>query len=182
MASARAIEILTRFARVIASDGYSRGLQPVQWQALQYLARANWFSRTPKGLAAWLGQTKGSVSQTILALEAKGMVRRRPDEGDRRVVRVELTDFGRALLTQPPLTLAAQMLDHLSQPDQERFAGEIEAMLREQLAANGQQMFGLCRDCRHFSKPAVGIYRCTLLGVPLDDRDPERICIEQEAA
>lgn len=176
------VEILTRFARIVAADGYSHGLQPVQWQALQFLARANRFSRTPKGLTAWLGQTKGSVSQTILALEAKGLVSRASDESDRRIVRVELSDAGRALLAEPPMTIAAQMLDRLPQPNRELFVASLKVMLREQLSASRQQLFGICRTCCHFSVQQTGSYRCTLLDLPLADHEANLICIEQEAA
>lgn len=182
MTSARDIEILTRFARIIAADGYTHGLQPVQWQALQFLAYANRFSRTPKGLTAWLGQTKGSVSQTILALEAKGLVKRASDEGDRRVVRVELTDAGRSLLGEPPAAMAAQMLDRLAKTDREHLVAAVEAMLREHLSASGQQAFGQCRNCRHFSVEAAGHNRCALLCVPLTDHDGDLICVEQDVA
>ncbi len=43
----RLSDLLTRTARLIAGDGHSAGLKPVQWQALRYLAVANRFSRTP---------------------------------------------------------------------------------------------------------------------------------------
>lgn len=182
MTSPRDIEILSRFARIIAADGYSHGLQPVQWQALQFLARANRFSRTPKGLTTWLGQTKGSVSQTILALEGKGLVSRAPDDDDRRVVRVELTGAGRTLLEDPPAAMASQMLGFLPQAERDRVVGAVEAMLRAHLAANGQQAFGQCRSCRHFSSPSVGNHYCALLDLLLTDHDAELICIEQVAA
>lgn len=178
----RDTEILSRFARIIAADGYSHGVQPVQWQALQFLARANRFSRTPKGLTAWLGQTKGSVSQTILALESKGLVSRAPDDDDRRVIRLELSDAGRALMQDPPAAMATQMLDLLPQAERERLVAAVETMLRAHLSASGQQAFGQCRSCRHFSRGSAGNHYCALLDVPLTDHDADLICIEQVAA
>ena len=69
-------DLLTRAARLIAGDGHQGGLKPVQWQALRYLESANRFSRTPGALAAWLGQTKGTVAQTLIARARKGLVTR----------------------------------------------------------------------------------------------------------
>ena len=182
MSKARHLELLARFSRLVAADGYAHGLQPVQWQALQFLARANRFSRTPKGLTAWLGQTKGSVSQTIIALEAKGLVARTADSSDRRVVRLELTPAGCQLLEDLPPPVGAQMLEHLDDDDGDRLIALVEAMLLRHLAGTGQQPFGQCQTCRHFATLADGRHRCALLDVELAPAEAEQICIEQEAA
>ncbi len=182
MAQSRTSELLNRLAKIVVADGFAHGLQPVQWQALQYLERANRFSRTPTGLTAWLGQTKGSVSQTIMALEAKGLVRRQDDPQDRRVVRLELTQAGRDLLSAPPEPVASQMLGRLAPSEQAMLAELLEQMLRSQLAANAQRPFGECRACRHHVGAQSGQHNCALLDVPLDEEDAASICIEQEAA
>mgnify|MGYP000725325214 CR=1 FL=1 len=183
MSDERTTELLTRFARLIAADGYEYGLKPVQWQALRYLASANRFSRTPKGLTAWLGQTKGSVSQTISALEKKQLVERRSDAVDGRVVRLALTVKANALLASSP-PMAAQMLSHLSERERSWLEQLIENMLRSQLATADQQPFGQCRNCRHFKHGGGGKegHFCTLLEVRLSDAHSQQICIEQEAA
>ena len=126
----RASDLLARFSRIVAADGYDRGLQPVQWQALMFLRSANRFSRTPKALTAWLGQTKGSVSQTIAALEKKGLITRRTDPDDQRVVRLDLTEAGTSLVAGPPPALATQMLGHLTAAQRDSFAELVEQMLR----------------------------------------------------
>ena len=180
----RASDLLARFSRIVAADGYDRGLQPVQWQALMFLRSANRFSRTPKALTAWLGQTKGSVSQTVAALEKKGLVQRRADPGDQRVVRLDLTEAGTRLVAGPPPALAAQMLGHLAAAQRDSFSSLVEQMLRAELARSGGRPFGLCRDCRHFESDArgPGAHRCRLLDVVLDDAESTLVCIEQEAA
>lgn len=173
-----------RFSRIVAADGYDRGLQPVQWQALMFLRSANRFSRTPKALTAWLGQTKGSVSQTLATLEKKQLVTRHTDAADQRVVRLELTRVGAELVDGPPPALAAQMLDHLSAAQRGPFVALVEQMLRTELARSGGRPFGLCRDCRHFDpgSPTATQRRCRLLDVPLSETDSGLICVEQEAA
>jgi DNA-binding MarR family transcriptional regulator len=181
MPHARTEELLTRMARLIAADGYDHGLQPVQWQALRYLAAANRFSRTPGGLTAWLGQTKGSVSQTINALVRKDLVRRGGDDVDHRVVRLDLTEAGRKLV-QDYRPVAADILDVFDEADRVAFSGLIEKALRASLAARGQRPFGLCRDCRHFEAGTGEMHRCQLLDVQLDDGHSQQICVEQDAA
>lgn len=176
-------DLLLRFARIVAAEGYGRGLQPVQWQALTYLGAANRFSRTPTALTAWLGQTKGSVSQTIMALEQKGLVSRRQDPDDQRVVRLELTDAARAMLGAPPPSIGASMLSRLSGDERDAFMALIARMLIGTIREQGGRPFGQCRTCRHFETTAEqGSCRCALLDVSLSDEDSRHICYEQVAA
>jgi DNA-binding MarR family transcriptional regulator len=175
--------LLSRFARVVASEGYAHGLKPVQLQALRYLANANRFSRTPRALTAWLGQTKGTVSQTIAALERRGLVARSADVRDRRIVRLELTETGHALV-QSSGEVASTMLAHLG-ADERVLAGTLFGkMLGGYLAERGFRPMGICHTCRHFEPRTASKMqnRCLLLDVPLDDDEAKRVCIEQEAA
>jgi DNA-binding MarR family transcriptional regulator len=57
--------VLERLSRVLLNDSASGGLNPTQWEALRFFALANRFSSTPSGLTAFLGVTKGTVSQTV---------------------------------------------------------------------------------------------------------------------
>jgi DNA-binding MarR family transcriptional regulator len=50
------------------------------------------------GLAAAEQVRVPTMSRLVESLDAQGLVRRVPDESDRRIVRVEATDAGRALL------------------------------------------------------------------------------------
>ncbi len=101
---ARAIaELVDRLGRVVRAGEHQGGLNPAQWEALRYLARCNRFSNTPGALARYLAATKGTVSQTLNALERKGLIERRPDPASGRVVRLLLTRAGRALAAKDPL-------------------------------------------------------------------------------
>jgi DNA-binding MarR family transcriptional regulator len=180
----RLSDLLTRTARLIAGDGYWAGLKPAQWQALRYLAAANRFSRTPGALTAWLGQTKGTVSQTVAALERKGLVERSEDRDDRRLVRLALTPAGRALLAEAPETVADAMTAGLTGDERAAIEPLLARMLTEHLAQRGYRPFGLCAECRHFVRdaPDGAPHRCALLALPLSAEDAGAICIEQEAA
>lgn len=54
-------------------------------------------------MANYLGATKGTVSQTLITLESKGLVRRDRCPNDRRAIVLALTDAGREMLAQDPL-------------------------------------------------------------------------------
>jgi DNA-binding MarR family transcriptional regulator len=178
-----ATALLSRLARVVAAEGYVQGLKPVQLQVLRYLGLANRFSRTPRALTEWLGQTKGTVSQTIASLERRGLVSRSGDPADRRIVRLDLTEKGHAALDTAG-DASATLMAYLDAEQRAVFETLIARMLKMHLAAHGQRAMGLCRACRHFKKdaPGGGQHRCALLNVPLDDRDAASVCIEQEAA
>lgn len=180
----RLSDLLTRTARLIAGDGHSAGLKPVQWQALRYLAVANRFSRTPGALTAWLGQTKGTVSQTVGALERKGLVARSEDSEDRRLVRLSLTPAGYGLLAEAPEAVSDAMTAGLATPERAALESLLARMLTGHLAKRGYRPFGQCVDCRHFERDAAdgAPHRCGLLALPLSDADADAICIEQEAA
>ncbi len=77
--SIRAAALIERIGRLIGSESHANGLQPVHWEALRYLSKANRFSQTAAALTAYLGLTKGTVSQSLKALEAKGLVRKLVD-------------------------------------------------------------------------------------------------------
>jgi DNA-binding MarR family transcriptional regulator len=180
----RTVELAERLARVIANEGHAHGLKPAQWETLRYLSRANRFSRTPGALTAWLGSTKGTVSQTVMSLERAGLVEKSANPGDGRSVRLALTPAGAALLEQDQLANLRATVDAL--PDRVRQGLEtgLEALLSRQLAANGGRPFGLCRTCRHFAQDSAGTGRhyCDLLHMPLTDTDAGQICFEQQAA
>ena len=68
--------LLNRLSRIAHALQFSNGLNPAQWEALRYIGRANRYSASPTALADYVGSTKGTVSQTLIALEAKGYVSR----------------------------------------------------------------------------------------------------------
>lgn len=71
----------------------SVALSVQEFRSLEFLAAPQ--PRKTKDLAEHLGLAVNSVTDIVDALEAKGLARRRRDDADRRVVRVELTDAGR---------------------------------------------------------------------------------------
>ena len=178
--------LIERLARLIAAASHDSGLKPAQWEALRYLSIANRFSRTPGALAQWLGSTKGTVSQTVISLEKRGLVTKSTGE-DRRTVTLELTFAARQILEKDPLKQLATAVQTLPEAIAETTGHGLAGVLAALIAAKGSRPFGLCRTCRHFS-PSTTIgpqgphHFCALLKAPLNESDAGQICIEQEAA
>ncbi len=180
----RLIDLLDRLARVAGNDRNALGLNPVQWEALRFFARANRFSRNPSGLRQYLGVTKGTVSQTIIALENKGLLKKVPDPRDRRGVEVRLTAAGKKLLVDDPLNRWRADLSALPAAERRSLEGALEGLLKAALNNRERQPFGFCRDCVHFSKhhEAGEPHFCALLEAPLSNDDSQLICREQTPA
>lgn len=157
------------------------GLLPVQWAILCYLRDANRYSNTPQALADFLGLTKGTVSQSLKLVEARGWVARRADPADRRVVRIALTAAGRRLLDDTAEREWQAAVSALPAPDRAGAERALALLLAGWQRSRGGRTFGVCRTCAHF-QPGRSAHRCGLTGEPLDDVDGGLICREHCAA
>lgn len=182
-AALRAAHLIERLGRLLRAGDHAAGLNPAQAEALRYLARANRFSRTPASLAVYLGSTRGTVSQTLMALEAKGLVERRANLRDGRSVELLVTPAGLAFLHADPVRGLARLIDEVG--GGANLAEALEATLRTAIAERGGRAFGACHTCRHFrrdQRPGPSPHHCALLNEPLGEADSTMICVEQTAA
>ncbi len=174
--------LIDRLDRLARNDEASGGLNPAQWEALRYLGRANRFSKTPAALASYLGSTRGTVSQTLIALEQKGYVERVQSAVDRRSVELSLTALGSSAIASDPLLKLAADLQRAAGPSLGALVGQLQETLHAAIARNDGQVFGVCQTCIHFRRnvsAAQGMpHQCSLLDVPLSDADSADICIE----
>lgn len=178
--------LLERIGHLARNEEQLGDLYPAQWAALRYLARANRFSRNPMALTRYLGTTRGTVSQTIIALERKGYVRRMPSERDKRSVDIELTPDGRGKLDDDPIRHFAEEIDDALGADTSLLRQQLERLLKRLIDINDGRSFGQCRTCRHFRKDVGDTtstpHFCALLEAGLSEQDGEAICVEQETA
>lgn len=179
-------EHLERIANLLRTDtrrsGLSKGLQPVQLEALHYLESCNRYSNTPAAVAEFLGLTKGTVSQTLGVLENGGFVAKKPDQKDRRVVHLELTESGREVVEAaiPPGTLR-KAVTLIPETAQGQVIDSLICVLRALQQANQSRSFGVCLSCRHHRIEDADNHRCALTGEKLLQADIHKICREHEA-
>ncbi len=179
----RVLLLIERIARLARAADHAGGLNPAQAEALRYLARANRFSRHPAALAAYMSATRGTASQTLIALEEKGLIERRPDPRDGRGVLVALTKKGEAKIRDSATRDLAAAIEAAGEAGP--LAVRLEGALRAALDARGGRAFGVCRTCRHFrpdQRKGRTPHHCALLNEPLGETDARAICVEQEAA
>ena len=176
-----AIALLERLGRLLSIDAHSEQLLPVQWEALRYICKANQFSRTHAAVMSYLGLTKGTVSQTLKALESKGLIYKVIDKSDRRSSRIELTSRGEKILEQDPLADWIDQFKGMSATERNGLTKGLSAMLDQRLSAQGRAPFGQCLSCRYFRvKHHEGNpHYCDLLKTGLTSEGAVLICAEQ---
>jgi DNA-binding MarR family transcriptional regulator len=165
----------------VRRTGISKGLQPVQVEALHYLHRCNLISNTPMAVAEFLGLTKGTVSQTLAVLENAGLVTKTMDEKDRRVVHLTLTADGTQVLEEaiPPSSLNSA-LEGMANTDIQSLGVALQSLLVSLQQANGLKTFGVCSSCRFHETDGGGNGKCKLTGEGLAASEHEKICREHK--
>lgn len=179
--SARRIAtLIDRLARLSRELQFAEGLNPAQWEALRFLAQANPQSRTPSAVAEYLGATKGTASQTLIALENKGLIRRERCAADKRQRDLALTEAGEALLAKDPINTLGLAADELPEEDSRALVRGLTRLLHDVQRAHGVRSFGVCADCTLRcveEQPGPAAPRCGLTGEPIRPENSDRLCI-----
>ncbi len=159
------------------------GLQQVHFDALHYLSHCNRYSDTPMAVTEYLGQTKGTVSQTLNVLVRKGYISKTPDEEDGRMMRLALTPAGKKLLRNVlPGDLLSQARQRLPFKEFNHIAQSLQQLLSTMQHVNQNKSFGQCATCVHNEKTSAQSYRCKLTQETLSPAETQLICREHSFA
>lgn len=177
------LERLCNLLRVEArAQGASAGLLPIQLEALHYLSQCNRYSDTPQAVTEFLGQTKGTVSQSLKVLESRELIQKKADTNDRRVVHLKVTDTGhRMLASVVPARFLTTAWAALPTDVQDRLSDDLRELLRAAQQANKGRSFAACKTC-HFNEKDTSGWRCGLTAEPLSEIEIEQLCREHEYA
>lgn len=164
-----------------------RGLNPTQGQVLALL-RANPAGLRLGVLADQLGVTAATTSDSVAALQRKGLVTKEPTAGDGRGVVVLLTPTGireaAAAAAWPDFLLEA--VDELSAEEQATFLRALVAMIRSLQEKGRIPVARMCVSCRFFrpfmhddsSRP----HHCAFVDAPFGDGELRLDCPDHRAA
>lgn len=174
-------EMIVRLGR--STQDYTAGLSPAQWAALRYMARANRFSRTVSAFAEFHGTTRGTASQTVKSLVARGYVAKTRSGEDGRSAVLDLTDEGVAILTQDPWRQLKAAAEELPVGMRRQTANGLTRILGTLEVRKGVRAFGPCSDCAHLNHPVTrddGTIEiaCSLRNEVLDFAEMSRICVD----
>ncbi len=182
MRSQEALKILERISHLhlayLRDFSYRVGLNLRQLESLVYLQASNRYSDTPLALREYLGLTKGTISQTILSLEEKGLLKKSGDSNDGRIVHLKLTRKAKKLLMQSthdsPLEKAFSKESGTSS-----LTKSLSAILIDVQRANNLKTFGACYTCNYFRRNELtSSHQCGLTKEPLSDKESLMICRE----
>jgi len=184
MKAQEVLKILDRLSHLhhayLRQFSYRAGLNLRQLDCLIYLHACNRYSDTPLALTEYLGLTKGTVSQTILSLEDKGLLKKKSDTNDGRIVHLKLTRKAEKLLEQcagdSPLEKAFSRETTAVSP---MLGKMLSSALIEIQRANNSKTFGACYSCSHFRRNGLGAtHQCGLTKEPLSEDESLKICRE----
>ncbi|MBU3030612.1 MarR family winged helix-turn-helix transcriptional regulator [Paracoccus marinaquae] len=161
------------------------GLNPTQGEVLLRVAAR---PERAAELAALLGVSQASLSDTVSALAKKGLVVRRPDPDDGRARRIEATAAGHSLAKRIPEAPEALFGAIAGLGDAERGAllrslTQVIRSLQEARAIPVQRMCVTCRYFRpHVHDDAAAPHHCALVDAAFGDAGLRMDCGDHETA
>ncbi|WP_226951390.1 MarR family winged helix-turn-helix transcriptional regulator [Rhizobium terrae] len=127
------------------------GLNPTQLAVLALLEGRK-DGLNVKEIAAHLGVSQPSATDSIAALEKKEHLEKRAEQGDRRAVRVHLTSTGLAAVQRDAGgDLAEQAVGSLEEREQEHLLLSLIKMIRHLQESGAIPLQRMCVTCRYFA-------------------------------
>ncbi|WP_230174422.1 MarR family transcriptional regulator [Rhizobium sp. CECT 9324] len=163
------------------------GLNPTQLAILELLeGRADGLG--VKEIAANLGVSQPTATDSIAALERKGFVAKRSAGADRRGVNVGITGEGVSVLEegQNSPNVAEQSVDALADHEQEELLITLVKMIRHLQEIDAIPIQRMCASCRYFApfahSDAAQPHHCNFVDAAFGQRDIRIDCREHETA
>lgn len=168
----RIVAALDRIARGIRSHrqqvATASGLTPLQAELLRVVVDGTPPEAATGALAVELGVRQPTISDSLDALEHKGLIVRAPSPSDRRRSIATPTDSGRSRADD--LRAAdgrlRDVVASLPEAEQERVLGMLLALIEGMLDRGVIDVARTCTTCRFFRSDRDGIH-CALLRIPL---------------
>lgn len=180
-----ALERIGHVLRLLLWDAVKeRGLTPVQAQILLYIRSHGEERRRVSHIAREFGLTPATVSDSVSALETKGLLRRQAWKGDARVATLRLTDAGVAAARElqgwtKPLRESVADLPPGEQEEALLFLMGLIERLQQRRVITVARMCITCRFFRRDEHPgALAPHHCALLDKPLAVSDLRVDCPE----
>lgn len=180
-----------RIAFVLRADLWatagSVGLNPTQAQILGLLASRPAGLR-PKNIAAELAISAASITDTLAALQRKGLTKRVTDPADARAAIVRPTIKGQKIGAQiaQAASKVTSALAALPPAAQEALLLTQIALIRHLQSAGAIPFQRMCVSCRHFQPYAylqtAKPHHCAFVNAPIGGRDIRLDCGEHDAS
>jgi len=183
-------EALARVAIVMRTDDWNRakttGLNPTQLAILQLLEGRR-DGMAVKDIAANLGVSQPTATDSIAALERKGLVAKRNAGTDRRGVNVAITADGlSALQAGDGESAAERSVNALDDHEQEDLLVTLVKMITNLQEIDAIPIQRMCASCRYFApfahSDAARPHHCNFVDAAFGQRDIRIDCRDHETA
>ena len=182
---------LERVATAMRADDWASaraaGVNPAQLAVLAALEGRR-RGLAVREIASQLGVSQPSATDSINALDRKGLVQRQRDADDARSVRVLLTPAGSDAMAaaQAARSVGGQAVDALAVDQQQDMLVALVAMIRQLQDSGTIPIQRMCVSCRHFRPnahaDALRPHHCTFVDAAFGSQDLRMDCHEHETA
>ncbi|MGH6795275.1 MAG: MarR family winged helix-turn-helix transcriptional regulator [Methylocella sp.] len=185
----RLLDGLERLASVMRADvrrsAAPRGLNPAQ-DAILRLLLARPAGVRVSALAGHLGVRPPTVTDSVIALERKGLVCRQSDPSDARAIVVRVTPDARPQKAPDEPSHTAAALAELSETEQIQLLKTLIKLIRSLQLRQAIPPQRICVTCKYF-RPNVhpepeAPHHCAYVDAPFGDRALRLDCAEHEQA
>jgi DNA-binding MarR family transcriptional regulator len=182
-------EGLARMAMVARVDEWTKakasGLNPTQ-MAIVTLLEGRDTGLGIKDIAAHIGVSQPTATDSVLSLEKKGLVAKRRGLADKRAVSIVLTDDGLAALDHQGGDLGERAVGSLEVAEQEELLLALVKMIRHLQEENAIPLQRMCVTCRYF-RPFAHLgseqpHHCNFVDAAFGQRALRVDCREHEQA
>jgi DNA-binding MarR family transcriptional regulator len=183
----RLAEALARLAALARQTDWktadSAQLTPTQAEVLRFAASRSEGVRL-SAAAAHIGVRNATASDTVSALERKGLVQKHPDLRDARAIAIKASESGLKLAQSwPPAFIP--VVSALTEQERELLFGLLVQAIRRLQVRGDIAPQRLCVTCRYFREDVAPEsdepHFCALVGAPMGTRHLRIDCPEQEA-
>lgn len=179
-----ALEKIAQAFRVLLwQESREFSLSPIQVQVLIFLLYHSEEKRKVSYLADEFNMTKATISDTVKALDQKGLIEKAYEPHDTRSYVIHLTEKGRSIAKKTALfthELRAP-IDQLHADDKENLLLSLLNIIRHLNRAGVITVQRMCMTCTHYRSSGKGQkHFCTLLNQKLEVKDLRVDCPEYE--
>jgi DNA-binding MarR family transcriptional regulator len=178
---------LERIANVLRSERWSESpLNPTQSQILDFLSGRPGARVT--AIAAHLCVSQPTATDSIAALEKKGLLQRSADPDDGRAIVVALTDIGRSHANRigSQVSAAERAIARMNESEQTALLALLVTLIRNLQTTGAIDPQRMCVACKYFRPYAHGAssapHHCAYVDAPLRPSALRLDCAEFESA
>jgi DNA-binding MarR family transcriptional regulator len=190
--SSRLRDGLDRVGSMLRSERWSAtaalGLNPTQANVLAFLAGRSAEAIRVKEIAVQLGVSQPTATDSIAALERKGLVQKSVAAHDARSVGVQITSQGRKMLKAIGMSASAteEALAALSAPEKTELLLLLIKLIRNLQVSGAIPVQRMCVTCGHFRpnhySGALNPHHCAFVNAAFGDQHLRLDCNDHESA